>query len=322
MKGIISFIFIFLLLPLAAQQHIPWDDPAGNNWPEGFKLAGIPSSLDSTVQNAIIYPAKGEEPQPLIISLHTWSGDYTQDDPVAAKAAEKNCNYIHPDFRGPAVRPEACGSRYVVADLEDAIDFCMENMNVDPANIHIIGVSGGGYNAMVAYMKVQRPIKSFSVWVGLSDLQSWYWESIGRNSKYADDLVKVTGGKVIPDFEDLKSRSPLYMDFSKNPHRTSKISIYAGVHDGYTGSVPVTQSINFYNKLVLSLGAKPAQTVSDEEIIKILAQRCHPGSASNAKLGDRAVHLFRKYGTVSLTLFEGGHEMLTDVAIQSIIDEK
>ena len=175
---------------------------------------------------------------------------------------------------------------------------------------------------MVAYLKVHRPVRNFSVWVGLSDLQSWYWESLGRNNKYATDLITVSGGKTVPDFEDLKARSPLYMDFSRNPHRTSNISIYAGIHDGYTGSVPITQSINFYNKLILSLGAKPGQTVSDEEIIRLLTRRCDPDPAQNPLAGDRAVHLFRQYGTVSLTLFEGGHEMLTDVAVGSVLKKK
>lgn len=319
----IPLLIIFLInqFNLVAQESPEWDNPAGNNWPVNFKVAEIESSIDDSIQRLIFYQANSDSLQPLIISFHTWSGDYTQDDPIAKLAAKRNWNYIHPDFRGQANHPQACGSKFVIADIEDAIDFAIKNLSVDQEEIHIIGVSGGGYTALVSYLKVNRPVKSFSVWVPISDLESWYWESFGRKNKYANDLVKISGGKDLPVFSDLKVRSPLYMDFGHNLHKSSKISIYTGIHDGYTGSVPITQSINFYNKLIKSFDAKKSDCVNNREIIALLTKQYNPELNDNLKIGERQIHLYKNFETVTLTVFEGTHEMLPEEAIKSVIDE-
>ena len=79
--------------------------------------------------------------------MHTWSGDYNQEDPLAKEVLLRDWNYIHPDFRGPNNNSNACGSSLVITDLEDAIQFAINHGIVDTANTHIIGVSGGGYAA-------------------------------------------------------------------------------------------------------------------------------------------------------------------------------
>ncbi|MFA5326348.1 MAG: hypothetical protein WC384_01025 [Prolixibacteraceae bacterium] len=50
--------------------------------------------------NAVFYKTSQTAPQPLVVSLHTWSGDYTQEDPLAKEILLRDWNYIHPDFRG------------------------------------------------------------------------------------------------------------------------------------------------------------------------------------------------------------------------------
>ena len=105
----------------------------------------------------------------LIISLHTWSGDFAQKDPLISKILKEDWNYIHPNFRGFNNKPKACGSKFVVSDIDDAISFALENTNVDSSNIHIIGVSGGGFAIMLSYMKSKHKIRSFSTWVGISN---------------------------------------------------------------------------------------------------------------------------------------------------------
>ena len=96
----------------------------------------------------------------------------------------------HPDFRGANNKPEATCSTLVLSDIEDAIDFALKHTNADPQEVHIIGVSGGGLATLYAYMNIQYPVKSFSAWVPISDIDAWYWESVGRKQKYADDIVK------------------------------------------------------------------------------------------------------------------------------------
>ena len=317
------YTLIVLLLagfrPSSDAQTIPaWDNPAGQQWPEGFQTGSIPSSLDSTHQKAILFRAEGNDPRPLVISLHTWSSDYTQADPIAAIAARNNWNYIHPDFRGMAVTPKACGSRYVISDLEDVIDFSLKYFRMKSDDIHIIGVSGGGYTGLVAYMKVRRPVASFSVWVPISNLCDWYWESAGRENKYAGDLVNVSGGDSLPDFNDLKQRSPVFLDFDDLPNPDATLEIYTGASDGYTGSVPVTQSIDFYNLLVRRMGADSSAQVANHEILNILAMRCMPRPETGRKISGRTIYIYRAFRKVSLTVFEGTHEMLPETAAESV----
>lgn len=317
------FFFGSMLQVNTTAQEVPvWDDPAGDEWPDGFKVTEIRSRLDSNVQRIIYYKASGVNPAPLVISLHTWSADYTQNDPIADFTSDLDWNYIHPDFRGPANRPEACGSDLVVSDLEEAIDFATRTLNVDQKKIYVIGVSGGGYTALVAYLKVNRPIKSFSVWVPISDLENWYWESYGRGNKYAGDLIKISGGKKIPVFSDLHKRSPLYMITGSKIHPESKLAIFTGVHDGYTGSVPVTQSIRFYNALIQEFGAGNEELVSKNEMLNLVTRQCNPDANKNNMIGDRKVHLYCAYKNISLTVFEGTHEMLPEIAISSVEDKK
>ncbi|MCF8378945.1 MAG: hypothetical protein K9H49_05160 [Bacteroidales bacterium] len=320
---ILCFLFLYAaLLSLIAQDDPLWDNPAGNSWAANFKTNILISSKDSSLQNMIFFEAEGDKPQPLIISLHTWSANYTQNDPIAERVANLNWNYIHPDFRGAANTPQSCGSKFVISDIEDAIDFALKNFPVDKDEIHIIGVSGGAYTALVSYLKVNRPVKSFSVWVPISDLESWYWESWGRENKYAYDLIKISGSADSPDFSDLRARSPMYMDVCPILHKDSRLSIYTGIHDGYEGSVPITHSINFYNRLILKRGANRKKIVGEKEIISLLTKRCNPEFDKEINIGDRKVHLLKTYKNITLTVFEGVHEMLPDVAIQSIINEK
>lgn len=67
----------------------------------------------------------------MVVSLHTWSGNYEQKDELAIQCIEKDYNYIHPDFRGPNNTFKACGSKYVIQGIEDAISFAIQNGNVD-----------------------------------------------------------------------------------------------------------------------------------------------------------------------------------------------
>ncbi len=103
-----------LLLALTASIHgqdstgLNWDDTAAGHWPKGFQEIGITSSADGSCQKAMMYRARSRAPRPLIVSLHTWSGDHRQEDPIAASIPERDYHYLHPDFRGPNTSPRAC----------------------------------------------------------------------------------------------------------------------------------------------------------------------------------------------------------------------
>jgi len=317
-----SILLLLCLLPCGGftQQKDPaWDNTVKKNWPSPFRQVRIKSSADYSLQQAWYFSSIGKLKQPLIISLHTWSGDYNQEDPLAAEAVLRNWNYIHPDFRGINNRPDACGSPLVIADIEDAIRFGVENGHVDTSNIHIIGVSGGGYAALLAYMKIRYPVKSFSAWVPISDLRSWYWESKGRKAKYAEDIEKVAMKNQVMDWHELDRRSPIRLSFPPALRKNASLHIYAGIHDGYTGSVPISQSMQFYNKIAAAIyPARKELLISPSMQQALLTKRINPEMDSTFKLNNRPIHFFRKTDRISITLFEGGHEMLVPSALTLI----
>jgi hypothetical protein len=284
---------------------------------DGFQKDSIVSSLDGVVQRFYYYSSIGAEKKPLVVFLHQWSSDYTSfKNSLAPQAKEKNWNYIHPDFRGPNNQPKACGSKYVIEDIDEAIDWAITHLPVDTSLIYVVGASGGGYAALCSFMKSRHKVKEYSVWVPITDLKRWYFESKSRNSKYADDIVKCTCGKYPEiDLEEAVHRSPLYWEVPVEKLNSCMLKIYAGIHDGYTGAVPIVHSIDFFNKVVISLGGKNGDQVPPGDKNQMLTTQTTPGKIS-CKIGERDVLYSKMYKKVSLTIFEGGHEILVDEVLK------
>jgi len=319
MKYTLIFWLLFLLTNLfcpAQDAKTAWDNTINKNWPAGFVQTVVKSSADGSMQKAIFHKSQQAAPQPLIVSLHSWSADYLQEDPLANEILLRDWNYIHPDFRGPNNNPKACGSKLAISDIEDAIRFAIDNGNADPNEVHMIGGSGGGYATMLAYMKIGYPVKSFNAWVGISNLSDWYWESKGRNAGYATDLEQVAMKGNQMNWEELDGRSPIKLPFPTGKRKNAFLNIYAGVHDGYTGSVPISHSVLFYNKIAAEL--YPGQNdklVADSTLMSILVKQLNPFADNQLTLGARKIHLLKESPNLSLTLFEGGHEMIVPQAL-------
>lgn len=308
---------------LYAQKNLTWDNTSKNKWNSAFQKVEIASSSDGKIQQAYLYSSQSKMRKPLIVSLHTWSGDYTQNDPLASEILARDWNYIHPDFRGPNKTPESTGSKLVIKDIEDAIQYALKNTNADPEDVHIVGVSGGGFATLIAYMNIRYPVKSFSAWAPISDLEAWYWESMGRKQKYAADIIKAVSADSVFNHEEALQRSPLIQKFPQDWRKNAQLYIYEGVHDGYDGSVPITHSINMYNRLVGELkygfssldlimpkAATDSSLVSEKEIISLATKRINPAYNKQESLFGRNIYLFREYKNIRLTIFEGGHEQL------------
>lgn len=316
------FVAGFLIIAKATSgfsdnnERISWDDEKVKIWPIEFREVEIKSPLDGEIQKAYFYVSRSGKPQPLIVSLHTWSGNYTQDDPLAKQILEKDWNYIHPDFRGANKTPRACGSKYAIDDIDQAINFAIRHGNVDMLNIHVIGVSGGGMATLLSYMNSIYLVSSFSAWVPISDLKAWYYQSLGRKNGYAEHILAGTSsGDSVLNVDEAVKRSPLYMITPTEQRKDSRLFIYAGIHDGYEGSVPVSQSMNFYNKVIRDYGASNDKIISDKEILDLVSMRTSP-TLPNKKLGNRNIIYERNFKNISLLLFEGKHEMLNDIALE------
>lgn len=287
-------------------------------WSEEFFIVDIKSSIDSNVQKIYFYKSKSNTQKPLIVSLHTWDGSYSQKDDIARICEKKNLNYIHPDFRGANRTINACCSQLALADIDDAITYAIVNFNVDTSKIYVIGASGGGYATLSTFMKSKHHIKKFSAWSSITDLNAWYNECKIRNSPFSQDILNCTNSTNQLNIENAKQKSPIYWDTPKEKLKESKVSIYTGVFDGIQGSVPITHSINFYNKILTDLSVSDSSKyISTSEKSKILEFR--KPLANYGYIGGRKVYLRKKFKNLSLVIFEGNHEILTEFALNELI---
>ena len=299
---------------------IKFDDTRKLSWPREFRVVEIISSMDSAIQKAYFYRSGSSAPQPLVVSLHTWSGNYTQHDDIAPLCKQKDINYIHPDFRGENRTTNACCSELALSDIDDAITYAIKNANVDITRIFVMGVSGGGYATLSTFMKSKHRIKKFSAWASIANLEAWYHESTILKNKYAAEIFACTGSINELDVDNARKRSPLYMKTPVDKLDKSELSIFAGILDGIRGSVPITQSINFYNKLLTDLSVKDSSKyVSVKEKLDLLEYRRPLGNFGS--IGSRKICLQKQSGNVTLTIFEGDHEMLPAYALDEILKD-
>ncbi|MDZ7721796.1 MAG: GDSL-type esterase/lipase family protein [candidate division KSB1 bacterium] len=317
------FVFMVLTVIVHAQQRP--SPAASSDWPPECRKIEIKSSIDGQPQPAYFYNAGGSAARPLIVSLHTWSNGYEQKDTLSQMCIERDYHYIHPHFRGPNNNPDACGSPLAIQDIDDAIAYVINNAEVDTAQIHVIGLSGGGYATLLAFMKSNYAIKSFSAWVPISDLVKWYHESKARGRKYAMDIEKSTvtwqqyeQGTFSFNKDEAVRRSPYYMQTPMSRKR-SKLALYAGIHDGYEGSVPITQSLLFYNKVVRDFDiAETHALIPVRDMLEMTSMR-NTLKPDKQTLGGRTIHYEKMYkDLVKVVIFEGGHEILPKVALDHV----
>ena len=267
-------------------------------------------------QKAMLYksPKAG---QPLIVHLHSWSASYRTAQPdMFAQIQYRDYNYIYPDFRGPNNRPEACGSNLVISDIADAIAYALKETGADRTEVHLVGSSGGGGAVMNCYMRLKYPAKSFSAWCSVTDLESWYWEVFARGYKnYANSIMKSTSSVNTLNIGEAQRRSPMFYPYDPTLREGASLSMYAGIHDGYTADVPITQTLHMYNKIAKEKYPEDKNAiVPDKDIIELLSKRCYPG-APKANIGDRKLHYHKRAGDIEVVIFEGGHDRLDDQVI-------
>ena len=290
-------------------------------WNDAFQVVEIESPLDGTPQPAYFYKTRSADPQPLVVSLHTWSSDYTQYDSINELALARDYNYIHPNFRGVNNSKEACCSDLVLSDIDASIDYALVNANVDADRIYVIGMSGGGYATLATFMKSRHRIKKFSAWVPLADLVQWYEETKTLKLKYAPEILACTNSRdSILNEEIARQRSPVYWETPVEKLNDASLEITTGIYDGLIGNgvIPITHSINFYNKVLSDLGVTDStKYVSDAEKLALLEFRKPLGEFG--QIAGRKVILVKETNNIRLTLFEGGHEILTGYAFEELL---
>jgi len=307
---------------LNAQSKVDWDDRSAGNWPAETRQIGIKSTKDHSIQKSYLYESKAKGKRPLIISLHTWGGNYAQKDPLLKYCMQADVHYLHPDFRGPNKRPEAAGSDLVIQDIDDAIQWALDSLHVDKQHIHLVGVSGGGFACGLMYMRSKHQIKSFHAFVGIYNLEDWYYESLARKNAYAKDIVRITSGEnEMPDFEEAKKRSVILMPTPIKERKDATLHLYAGINDGYTGSVPISHSLELYNKVVKDFENDASeQLIPLEDCYTLLKRRISPNFQVEPKafMGRDIIYRKEYKNKVEIIIFDGGHEMPEENLLERI----
>ncbi|MCL2479158.1 MAG: prolyl oligopeptidase family serine peptidase [Treponema sp.] len=265
---------------------------------------------------------KSGKPVPLLTALHQWSYDYTEDvyfDGYFAEAKKRGWAFIYPDFRGPNNRPQACASALALDDIKTAVNFMKENACIDEDRIYLAGVSGGGHMALMAAATFPQIWAAVSAWAAIGDLAAWYrqLENSAEFQKYCRDLESVCGGTPDKVNDEYAARSP--QNFIQKAAGLA-IDLNAGIHDGHSGSVPVSHTLNMFNVLAEANGM-PDKKFSAAQI----AQIADAGDFKNIQSENQGtinenrrhrVLLRRSAGPARITIFEGGHEIDIPAAVQ------
>lgn len=286
--------------------------------PEGWKdlLRQVPSTYDGSLQPCYFWaPEKAKtDSVPLVVGLHTWSGDYTSVthyDTVLKYARAHGWAMVGPNFRGPNDHPEACGGDAAVQDIVDAVDFAKKQVKIDAKRVYIIGGSGGGH--MTLLMAGRHP----EIWAGcaafcpITDIARWHADSLldhpGRGKRYAQMMEGACGGAPLEKPGEYRHRSPLTW-LARAKDAGVPVYIATGIHDGWAGSVPVGHAIRAFNAL-----ADAADRVGEADIAAIEAEQQVPEALASGETSDpfyskkMSIHLRRTSANARLTLFEGGH---------------
>lgn len=276
----------------------------------------VPSTLDDTVQPCLFLPGEGEGPRPLLVFLHTWSNDYTLRTPTwRAEAARRGWHFLQPHFRGPNNTPDACASPKARQDILDAVDHVCAAYAVDTRRVYLAGSSGGGHMTLVMAAHAPRRWTAVSSWCPITDLAAWHAESaaspVAGRRKYAADIEAVVGGPPGSSRKvdrELRFRSPL---FHLGRTRGLPIDVATGIHDGYTGSVPIHHTIKAFNAIAR---VYQAPAVTGRELATLSARQPLDTQEEQDPDFGREIYLRRYAGPSRVTLFEGGHEGIPGAA--------
>ena len=132
-------------------------------------------------------------PVPLLVSLHTWSGNVEQRDlEMEAEAGRRGWICLWPDFRGPNNSPDACGSEKAQQDILDVVDWVLDRYAVDKKRLYLTGASGGGHMTMLMAGRHPERWAAARAWVGISDLAARHARH--AEAQYGEMLRNCRGG--------------------------------------------------------------------------------------------------------------------------------
>jgi pimeloyl-ACP methyl ester carboxylesterase len=209
----------------------------------------------------------------------------------------------------------------VIGDIVSAVKYARQHSDIDSTRIYLIGSSGGGYTALMMLGKHPDIWAGVSAWVPIADLRSWYYQTAKAGRKYARDIMNSCGGKPGESEQvdaEYRQRSPItYL----SPYIRTPVDINAGIHDGHTGSVPISHSIRAFNAL-----AQPEDKIRESYIEYFLKEQSVPvelqSDISDSGYGENQPLFRRKSENARLTIFDGGHEIIHQAAFSWLSEQQ
>lgn len=290
-------------------------------YPAGVEKRMYVSGADGTEQPTLFWKPAASRPDklvPLLVALHTWSGDYTQAGGEAVYAEwcqQAGWVFLHPNFRGRNRSSEALGSELAAEDILSAVEFARSEANVDTRRIYCIGVSGGGHMSLMMAGRAPKIWAGVSAWCGISDIEAWH-EQCAKNERfvrYANEIEQAVGGDPAVSASAQKEammRSPLTW-----LERASEVplDINHGLNDGRAGSVPFTHSLRAWNRVVENeddrLSRDAVQSFYQTQ------QPPEPFMGIDPHYGKHQPVFRRVSGNQRITIFDGGHEIVHRAAL-------
>ncbi len=277
-----------------------------------LRTVSFKSSLDGSMQGTWFSPPPSAAvPAPLLVVLHTWSFGMDYSEPRGSyfpMAVDRGWAFLAPDFRGPNRRPEACGSDLAVQDVLDAVAWAKANARIDDDRVFVAGASGGGHMALLLAGRAPE------LWAGvyaacpIFDIADWHRQRApkgGKKSQYAVDIEMSCGGLPEERPEEYARRSPRTFIAAARAAETH-VDICTGIHDGHSGSVPVSHAIEAFNAL-----ADAGDAIGAEDIARIVEDEAIPPhlafAGSDPFFAGKPVLLRRESANARLTIFEAGH---------------
>jgi pimeloyl-ACP methyl ester carboxylesterase len=280
-------------------------------WPAEVRAIEYTSDADGTNQPALFYDPGGDAPKPLLVALHSWSGDYRQANPAYAQwCIAKGWVLIHPDFRGVNQRPEACGSELVVKDILSAVAFAKRTCKIDPSRIYLIGASGGGYASLLLAGRAPELWAGVSAWCPIYDLKAWHAETKTRKLRYAEMLEAVCGGPPgSSEIVDEEYRRRSAKAFLAQAAGKVNLAINTGITDGHHGSVPVGHTLRAFNAVADESDRLSDAAIASFESSPELAAPWRQ-SIKDPTFGKKRPLFRRVSNSAQVTIFQGGHEIV------------
>jgi hypothetical protein len=157
-----------------------------------------------------------------------------------------------------------------------------------------------------------------SAWCPISDIKKWCEFHKGKG--YGAHIIRNLKGDPRSDAkaaEEAARRSPVtWLARAKNV----AVDIGTGIHDGHKGSVPISEAFNAYNCL-----AAPADKVAEKDIDFMVKNEKAPAGTPEFKdpgYGRRKIHYRKVSDNVRITIFEGGHNILSSYGFAWLLKQR